>query len=127
MDNRGAIRNSDFAGQLRDFSGLRYGNITPTDIDALIEYHDKCYVFAETKFNGVTVPYGQLLALTRIIDDLKKPAVLFITSHHHAPNEQIDMANTIVERVYFRGKWRQFESCRLRDAVDRFLNKFGKP
>lgn len=125
--DRGAIRNTEYAGQLRDFSGLRYGNITPTDMDALIEYHDRCYVLAETKYKGAAVPDGQLLALTRLVNDLKKPAVLFITSHTTPPGVMIDMANTTVERVYFRGKWQTFPHCCLKDAIDRFIARYGKP
>ena len=38
---RGATTYKERAKQGRDFTGLRYGNITPTDIDGLIEYHGK--------------------------------------------------------------------------------------
>jgi len=40
---RGKIEHRDRARQIRDFSNLRYGNITPTDIDGLIEYQNKCF------------------------------------------------------------------------------------
>ena len=34
--DRGKIRNRECAGQLKDFSGLRFGKITPTDIDGFV-------------------------------------------------------------------------------------------
>lgn len=44
-ENRGKIQNEEFARRIIDFSGMRYGNITPTDIDGVIEYHDTRVVF----------------------------------------------------------------------------------
>ena len=44
-NNRGVIQNRDRKKQIIDFSGLKYGKITPTDIDGLIEYKDKAMMF----------------------------------------------------------------------------------
>ena len=53
MDKRGKIGNRRRALQIRDFTGLRWGNITPTDIDALIDFGDKVFVFIEVKKKGL--------------------------------------------------------------------------
>ena len=37
LAERGVIRNRQFAQQIRDFSGLRFGKITPTATDRLLE------------------------------------------------------------------------------------------
>lgn len=63
MSERGKIKYPLSAGQLRDFSGLQYGRITPTDVDALIEYQDKAYILIELKTSGVKLEYGQRLRL----------------------------------------------------------------
>jgi len=46
---RGVIKYRGRARQIIDFRGLTYGNITPTDIDGLIEYKDKCILLIEIK------------------------------------------------------------------------------
>ena len=47
MAERGVIRNRQFAQQLRDFSGLRFGKITPTDIDGFMDFGDRLFVVLE--------------------------------------------------------------------------------
>ena len=70
-DNRGAIQFRERRKQIIDFSGLRVGNITPTDCDGLIEYHNKAYILFEIKHRDAKVPEGQLKALVRSVDDFK--------------------------------------------------------
>ena len=126
MPERGEVYNRERAQQIRDFSGMRFGSITPTDIDGLIEYRDTCYVFIEAKLEGYEMKDGQRLALERLIDDLDKPAVLFVCEHDTAPQVDIDMANTTATKCYINGKWLTFpEEVTLRSAVDRFINKYG--
>lgn len=123
---RGAIRDRRFATQVKDYSGMRWGNITPTDIDGAVEFKGKCYVFIEAKYRDAPLPYGQQLALTRIIDDLQKPSILFVCSHECAEHEDIDMAKTTVERFYFRGRWYTLGKPHLLlDLTDRFLRRHG--
>ena len=104
---RGEIHSRDRARQLRDYSGLRFGNITPTDIDGLIEYHGKAFVIIELKYGDADVPFGQMLALERLTDDLSKPALCIIANHDITnPEEDIDVANCIVSQYRFKGSWR---------------------
>jgi hypothetical protein len=117
---RGAIRNREYGTQVRDFSGLRFGNITPTDIDGLIEYKDKGYVLIETKYKDAKLPRGQELALERLCDNLqsaKKPTLLIIASHE--TEGDIDVAETIVVRYRFKGKW-----SRCRGTTGRLVTAF---
>ena len=39
-----------------DFTGLRWGKITPTDIDGFVEIRDKAYVFIEVKYSNTFAP-----------------------------------------------------------------------
>jgi len=44
---RGTIRNATSALQLRDYSGLCWDRITPTDIDGLIDFGGRAFVLFE--------------------------------------------------------------------------------
>lgn len=122
---RGKIRNKQLAEQIRDFTGLKFGNITPTDIDGLIEYKNKYFIFIETKYKDCEMPEGQSLALTRLCDSLNKPSILFITEHDHIYSEPIDFANTIVRDIYIDGKFIKPKNgnLKLRDAIEYYLFK----
>ena len=67
------IHNLKNMRQPLDFQGCSIGNgIYPTDIDALIEYRDSEYIIFEVKFKDYEVPFGQKLALQRMVDDFTK-------------------------------------------------------
>jgi hypothetical protein len=123
---RGEINNRDRAAQIRNFSGLRWKNITPTDIDGLIEYQNKCYIFIEAKYGNGELPFGQSLALTRLVDDLRKPSILFVAIHQTPIGQDIDMKTTLVSDFYFRGKWHKQNPIYLKNMIDRFIKKYGK-
>jgi hypothetical protein len=126
MPNRGEINKPDRASQLRDFSGLRFGNITPTDIDGLIEYKNLGYVIFELKYMNTEIPKGQELALERLTDDLQKSGktCLCLISNHQTSdcNIPIDAANTIVQRYRYKGKWREGHSILTKDLIKRFFD-----
>lgn len=107
-DNRGAIQFRERKKQIVDFSGLRFGNITPTDCDGLIEYRDKAYILFELKHRGADVPHGQLVALVRAVDDWRRAGkkAMFIIAEHEADNpaDDIDAASCTV-RTYYNGAW----------------------
>lgn len=119
---RGLINNRNYAAQIRDFTGLQFGNIAPTDIDGLIEYKNKCFIFIETKFRDTELPFGQKLAITRLCDELNKPAI-FIVSEHNT-NGDIDLAKTIVREYYYKNNWitPKKENINLREAIDKFIS-----
>lgn len=132
MPERGVVTNPARAGQIRDFSDLLIGStITPTDLDALIEYHNERFVFAETKLEGVPVLVlgGQLLALGRLCDACErggKPSILFITNHNTPPECVIRMGLTVVDSYRYKFNWYKqkgngLNKLLLRDAVRHFV------
>jgi len=134
MQTRGSINNRGRAKQLRDFSGLRFGNITPTDIDGLIEYQNKAYIIFELKLIGATVPPGQRLALERLTDDLEKAGkqTLCIIASHNIDNynKDIDAANTSVTEYRLKGEWTQVgpeEELTTRNIIEKFLSRVHPP
>lgn len=130
-ENRGTIQNEEYAKRIINFGGLRYGNITPTDIDGVIEYHDTHIVFFEFKYGEAPLPYGQRVALERIVNNCAnagKQAILCVCRHNTPQGQQIDAANTPVSDVYvggsngFTGQWIDEQFGRtLKEICDAFL------
>lgn len=126
---RGAVSNKSRAIQARDFTGLLYGNITPTDIDGVIEYKNRCYVFYEAKhMNAPPMSDGQRIALERICDDLhkQKPTLLILCIHTFPVNVAINFAVCDVERYRYNGRWWEKgmawkNGITVKELTDRFL------
>lgn len=84
---RGVIRNIGRAKQLNDFSGLlRPRNITPTDIDGLIDYNGKAFIYLEGKVKGknLSSEKGQKMALENVILShwaAQHPSALILFEH----------------------------------------------
>lgn len=106
-DQRGKIHTPNLAVQLRDFSGLRYGNITPTDIDSFLDFGDRLFVFIEGKLEGVSLPLGQRLALERLTDasvNVSRYAIGIICEHRNRIGA-IDFSQCIVVAYRWKKKW----------------------
>src|SRR5690606_24006720 len=100
--------NEKLASQLHDFSNLRYqNNITPTDLDGLIDFQNKAFVFIEDKFGTTEMPFGQKLALERLADcvEVSGKLSLIIVCRHDYDKDTIDLASCIVTKIYFKRKW----------------------
>ena len=125
---RGRIISRNRARQIKDFSGLLFGNITPTDIDGLIEYHGKAYVVIELKLRGSPVRYGQKLALERLVDDLCTAGrqSLCIIAEHSCINteDSIDVATCLVSEYRHKGQWHTSKKTwTVRGMIDKFMEK----
>lgn len=105
---RGTFKNTEYARQLVKFTGLTFGRgITPTDLDGLLEFDDKAFVLLELKHNGAALPYGQQLAIERLITAIEnggKPAIAIVASHNETGD--IVAADCEVTKVWIHGKWR---------------------
>lgn len=128
---RGVIRNEEFAKTLKDFSGMRFGTVTPTDIDGFIEFGNKNFILIELKHGNSPLPYGQKLALERLVDsiatDKNKNAILIVGSHNAGPAQRIDTANCLVKMYRSRNVWHYPERTitvkTLADAYLKFCNQ----
>lgn len=107
---------------MRDYSGLRFRNITPTDIDGFVEYRNKAYIFLELKYGDAPLPPGQRLALERLCDDLqkRKPTLLIVATHHSA-HEDIDAARATIAEFRYKGRWRMRRGT-VKDLMRAFLD-----
>lgn len=126
------IKNPCYAKQLIDFQGLNVDdNVYPTDIDALIEYHDSEYILLEVKYKNTRVPYSQRVAMQRMIDDFSKigkKAIAIIGEHSVTDSSQpIIAADCNVREIYYgdEGIWRApNRPLVVRQAVDEFHNTY---
>lgn len=123
---RGLIRHRDRRRQIVDMRGLTFGTITPTDLDALIDYHNDAFAFVELKHRGTALERGQKVALVRVVDlvaQAGKRAALFVAEHAvDNPARDIDAARCRVRAIYEARAWREpDEILTLRDGLDQFL------
>jgi len=128
-ENRGVIQHDKRARQIVLFDGLRWGKITPTDIDGFLDFGNRLMFFIETKFVGVSLPLGQRLALERLCDATYKhrlKSYAFIAEHNAQQGSDIILAEAIVTEVRHHGAWLiPRERCDVKMAVEAYLRKHG--
>ena len=102
------IRNKERKQQINDFRHLRFGSITPTDLDGVIEYRDKAYIFFELKYLDADLPDGQRLCLERLVKDViksGKKAIALVLGHEiHDTSQSIPVAECKVRELYSNPK-----------------------
>ncbi len=125
MAERGVIRNRKYAQQIRDFSKLRFGKITPTDIDAFLDFQDKVFIFIESKYKDSQLPYGQRLALERLADSTWKSGkhtLLIIASH--VKDGDIEYSSCMVRELRWQGKKYFPKNKTAKQVIDSFIKKY---
>ena len=103
---RGKIRNRDFVPE-KDFSGLRYDKITPTDLDGFVEFADQVFVFIELKYRDSTMKTGQRMAFERLCDVCWRDGkyVMGIVARYEEGGKVVAVAPLPVVQYRFHGKW----------------------
>lgn len=121
--SRGTIQYEEHAKQIVLFEGLRYKNITPTDVDCIVEIKDTGYIICEFKYGGSKVPYGQYLCLTRICDDFEKAgktAVLLVCEHDCDAGRNIMAKDTVIREMYYKHKiYNKYNGMTLKEVWDK--------
>jgi hypothetical protein len=87
------------------YGNLRFERgIMPTDIDLYVEFEGKEFVVGEFKKRGASMPYGQELALTRLLKqlacDTQKHILAFVAEHSAPSDQHIDAASCYVAKVW---------------------------
>lgn len=107
------------AKQIIDYIGLEYGNIHPTDIDAVLEFDDLYLFLFEIKLEGTEFNKGQKILLERIVDNWdrnygnnlewtksKRKAYAIYCSHNiENTDKNIILANCIIDDIYGEGNY----------------------
>lgn len=128
-ENRGHIQSIKRARQVVEFSGIKYGNATPTDIDGFVEKDNTAFVFFEIKLRGAVMSKGQGLALMRLVDAIDKAgkqAVLFLGVHDiEDPQEVVQAADAGVVMYYWKWAWhRPTRQHTIKGFTDSFMKSF---
>lgn len=116
------IRDFNRVKQAIDYTGINNGSIHMSDIDAFLEFDDTHLILFEFKYKNNTLPYGQELGLTRIVNRWGKNGILFRVSHNVPANEPlISMVSCKITDYYHNGKW----SVSKEQDVVKVLNTLG--
>jgi hypothetical protein len=111
--------------QRKDYSGLTFGNITPTDIDSFLDFGNKVFVIIEFKLEGMEMPFGQQLAIERLVDVLaqSKPTIGIVATHSTKPEDEIVAGNCPVEKYRYKANWKTRSTpTTTRELIDIFLS-----
>tara|TARA_R110001599_G_C11769685_1_gene611230 strand:+ start:52 stop:447 length:396 start_codon:yes stop_codon:yes gene_type:complete len=122
------IRNSNQTKQGIDFTGIEYGKIHPTDIDAVLEFDNKALILIEVKKKGSEILTGQRLVLERIADSwhTKKAVVLYVTHCFENENIDIPLAECTVDKIYLKKEWKPAQrQISLKDTLKGFGKYWG--
>ncbi len=108
---RGTITNRARFIQAIKFDGMKFGRITPTDIDAAIEFDNRLFIFIEAKFVGREILTGQRMFLERLANNTNDPPnkyAISIVAEHCIPSDQDVILSDAIVRTYWRdGEWRK--------------------
>lgn len=126
---RGKIKNREYARRIKDFSGLRWDNCTPTDVDGLLELDDKLFIFLEGKYGDAELRDGQRIALERTckaIASTGRLAVVLVTRYYTSPDVDVDYANCPVAEMWRNGAWHKAPMhITCREMIDYLIQEAG--
>lgn len=121
-----SFRNREYAKQLIDFGGLKYGLCSPSDIDLTIEWKGKTFVFVEVKRKGTPLTIGQRLYLENIVKAInaggKHAVALFVEHEEDDPDKDVLAKDTKVLAAYgSEEKWVDIkpQSCNLKEYIQK--------
>ena len=100
----GVYTHPDKGRQLIRFDGIQYGKISPTDIDGIIEYHDRIWIIYEAKYRNSPLCAGQRTLLERFVrcmGAIGKHAIAVICEHDVADHQDdVYLAHCPVRAIY---------------------------
>lgn len=121
----GKIRYPARSSQLIDFSGIRYGNATPSNVDGVLELDGKLFVIIEYKHTSAQkMSLGQRLMIQRMADQLGSGicySLAVIATHNSPIGQEIDAANSVVSEIRWKNQWFNLEgkNYTVRRCIDR--------
>lgn len=127
------INNRNSVKQLIDFSGLEWGSIHPTDIDATLEFRNKLFIIIEAKLRGKKMGDGQKYLIQNICNSIHRPNLKycygFLVDHDVADTSKpIMLVNCTVREIYMpkSGNWvTQTEQKTIKPIIDWLLGECG--
>lgn len=128
--DRGVIYNRDKKRRLNTFKNLTYGKITPTDIDAFIDFGNKIFIIIEAKGEGVPVPTGQRIALERMLikmsSDDSSAMVVIADVVDGDKDDDVDLGLCSVREVWLCNEKKVKKHCVSEASVKKVIDDFVK-
>jgi hypothetical protein len=125
--HRGLVYNRERKSQIINYNGLRVARMTPTDLDGIMEFRDKLFVFFEYKGQDAPLQDGQQTCLERLVNAIQtddRHAVCFIIDHFTHVHEDVDGANSLVRDFFYCNHWHKPPyPTTVRQLLDMFCNK----
>lgn len=120
------IRNREEAERLCVYDSLKFGKISPTDVDCFIEFGNKLFVLIECKNEGAPIMFGQGLALYRlhkaIYESGGKDSLLIICDNRFTEDGDVDVGMSMVRELFFNGSKQLVEiEVTVRQVIEYFL------
>lgn len=127
MIQRGILKNRERARQLHDYSGLRFHNMTPMNLDGSMDFGGKAFVFLEYKLRNAPLPMGEQIHLENLTDAIYRaglPAIAILAIHVvDDPKLDIDGADAEAFRYRYREGWRiPRRPMTVRQLIEAFLS-----
>lgn len=122
---RGTIHTPKRFRQPCSFEGMVFGTISPTDIDACIDFNDRLFVFIEAKSGDVALSQGQRILLERLCRRCSGQAVAFVARHFTPQDEHVVLAECEVESVYRAKAWTSVSGVKVLDYISILLDEHG--
>ena len=121
----GLIRNVNQVTQALDFKNIEFGNIHPSDIDAIIEIDNKFLILIEVKKEGNEIPIGQKLLLERLADKWGQYAIVLKLEHNTNENP-IPLEKCILTKYYINNEWKQAKhELNALETINEISNKWN--
>ena len=99
---RGQVH-SDYEKRPIRWPGMRWGKITPTDIDFWLEFGGALTIMAEAKHHSGTMGRGQELTLERAADGLAVSSRAIAAYVVHGDCDVVDIGQAVVRRYWIGG------------------------
>jgi hypothetical protein len=114
--------------QIHDFTQVkRMRGITPTDIDGLIDYGGRAFIYVEGKAEGAELPKGQRMALENVVNSHIKaghPSAAFVYIHNTTPDETVYVEECPVILVYSGRGWQE-TYINILELITKFEEKYA--
>jgi len=102
----------------------------PTDIDGVIDYHDKAFLFLEYKHKDTPLSVGQRICFERLVKHIQETgrASVLIVAEHDVENtlDDVKAGECLVRSVFHGDRWVDAPfDITVKDYVERFIKKYG--
>jgi hypothetical protein len=120
------IRNKQQFHQVHSFIGvLDEGLHSPSDIDGVIDWQGKAFIYFEGKYGDADLPGGQKKGLQYLVDANKYPCMAIVYKHTTEVDAEVEVKDCKISQIYFNGTWTP-SGYTVKEMVNYFKLRFVK-